>query len=231
MNIIAPKIQPNKARAWFVTVFNPVIEALDAEIKSLNDMNYTYDSRSRRLLGVKPLEYWLDSRYLPNMEDVFKKIPELKGYFTRHDEQVEKLSALCIELHKQIKNSPHITDINTFVSRLSQDGHTTSLQHSLEQHEDSFRDYIAELLINNIKSLPTGHSFSPFFTVQYNSITPIQTLRLSLIDNSEGSIISQLEWQRKESLRHCSELRNELDTIRTTISDEIDVPIAPIQND
>lgn len=223
MNI--PQVKPNKAKAWFITVLNPIINALESEIRLLTLNNWTYDSRIKNFYRIKPIEYWVDSQYLPNLSDVLKKIPELKPDFDKHDCTLSSAIKTCNELYNAITHSSNIGDIKVITS------HDATLSELVKISPEGVTNNIAELLINNIEIVDEANVYKPLFVrLEQTGVTPISSLRSSLIGDTPSAKQAYVHLQDigTELLNICKALQKNLDNIRTQISDEADVPIVPI---
>ena len=66
-------------RAWFDTVFNPLIHGLEMELRALDAGNLTWRFNSRRLVTFHPARERLSGEAWPNWEQMFELHPELAG--------------------------------------------------------------------------------------------------------------------------------------------------------
>src|SRR5205823_14370234 len=105
------KFGPNIVRAWFDTVINPLLRALEIEKKYLEKKDWTWRSHLERLEAVRPVETIIGYEAMSNLKLIFEFYPDVEKMTQEHDEKSEKLLAACKELYQVIRESPELKKI------------------------------------------------------------------------------------------------------------------------
>ena len=63
-------VGPRIVRAWFDTVVNPLIDALESEMRVMQDGNFTWRFRPAGFEYIRPIRQHLDPRFLANLEQL-----------------------------------------------------------------------------------------------------------------------------------------------------------------
>jgi hypothetical protein len=78
-------------RAWFDTVVNPLIDAIESEMRVIQNGNFTWRFRPAGFEYIRPIRQHLDPRFLANLEQLVTLYPDVDAFFRKHDECVESL--------------------------------------------------------------------------------------------------------------------------------------------
>ena len=97
------QIGPRIVRAWFDTVINPLLRALETEQKLLADKDWTWRFRPGGLETIRPANRYIDSEARENLEHFSELKPKIGRALGVHDERVSFLVEQCKKLHQAIK--------------------------------------------------------------------------------------------------------------------------------
>jgi hypothetical protein len=97
---LVPRVGPRIVRAWFDTVINPLLQALESELHLLERRNWTFSHRTGKLELIRPLRGYLAYDASANLEQILKSNTTLEPNAARHDEAVERLRNAVASLHE-----------------------------------------------------------------------------------------------------------------------------------
>lgn len=145
------KFGPNIVRAWFDTVINPLLRALEVEKKYLEEKDWTWRSNPERLEAVRPVQNIIGYEAADNLGQIFEFYPDVKKMTQEHEEKREGLLTACRELHQVIRESPEfqkIYDEVTSEDSLSKHGIDNLESVFLGGRKESNIDFITEYIVN-----------------------------------------------------------------------------------
>ena len=98
-------VGPNIVRAWFDTVINPLLEALEREQELLGRKNWSWRYLPEQLEYFRPAQAYLSHRTRSNAEQFFDLFPQIKSAVAKHDKAVDALTNACLRLQKSLLDS------------------------------------------------------------------------------------------------------------------------------
>jgi hypothetical protein len=75
---------PRIVRAWFDTVINPILRALERENSRLIRSNWSWQYRLRVLEEIRPVRVYISHGMQDNLEQFLNFTPEVKPHVDRH---------------------------------------------------------------------------------------------------------------------------------------------------
>lgn len=216
----APETGPKTVRAWFDTVMNPLLRALESEDELLRSRNWTWRFRPGALEMLRRTESYLDPEVRDNLEQIKEDYSAMKVAVDEHDRNVEQLSRCCEQLHKALVQSQDLkstyerTTSSDSLSRLG--AVLAELFGAYPQHDHL--ELLAQYIVNNTGQLPSYYSPSRLWNTYHDEF-------LDLLDRPGIRPQHEMTVETGEALRRSAErLRNELRTTRHRLSREHDVP-------
>lgn len=216
------RIGPNTVRAWFKTVINPLIEALEQQEYYLKSDNRSWDGYGRRLV-MQPIVKSISRNFLPNFNHIITFYPTLQVLSDQHSEALEFLRAKCEVLFNALIQHPEliqkVQEIRTDSQKNGMDDrHQERLYSFLRRPEEDIIRLASDNIINHIQSHYGMRTDYEFWEQYRNDFLPIL--------NDTG--ISPLEKQTNEAgaslLALVTNLLEELESIRKNLSEGYDVP-------
>jgi hypothetical protein len=212
----APKKRTRRVEAWIYTVINPLIEALKVEKSFLDSQNWTWRYRTNSLEFIGPLESYVDSISLPNFEDFFIGNSRLEQMRKEHEELRETLSQCC---HKAFT---HLDKLDAFRNRVA--ASLSSYRESAAENpagaipDSDFYKLIAQYVINNIRELPGHYTTSGFWAERGKEFLEFRTVDVFRKLDAAGKHLSERDEKLLQTLKN----------LRAKLSQEFDVPPAPV---
>jgi hypothetical protein len=206
------KVGPNIVRAWFDTVINPLLRALEIEKKYL----------AERLEAVRPVQSIIGYEATANLEQIFEFYTNVEKLTQEHEEKREELLNACKELHHVIRESPELQKIydeatsKDSLSKLGlKEGSRGIFPDGTEKRD---MDFLTEYIVNN------GGEFSRYIMVsrfwrEYREVFLAILNSPSVRDHNEKAL------KAGESLLETVEgFISLLKELRRKLSSEYDVP-------
>ncbi len=155
------QVGPQIVRAWFDTVLNPLIRALEAEQEWLAKMNPTWRFQPSGLEALRHIRAHLDPWAWDNAEQFFEFYPEVKKAALEHDESVNLLTDSCRRLQQVIVESSDLREVyHRTTSADSLATLNTTLQNLFGSYpEEDHLALLAQHVVNN-----TGELFGYYTT-------------------------------------------------------------------
>lgn len=160
-----PHIGPNNVRAWFDTVINPVLEALEVERDLLRKKNWTWQFQPGGLESIRHITAHIAPEARPNLEFFMQLNPAIELILKAHDKSVDDLSRACAELQTALQNSSRLRELYTkFTS-------PKSIVRLKRTAADLFGAYpqshhlalLAQYIVNNTAELPDYYYTAPLW--------------------------------------------------------------------
>lgn len=150
-----PPYGPNIVRAWFDTVFHPMLSGLENEISFLDRRNWTFRQDSEMLGHIAPVVGYV-GRARENLEQFVSFFSDVEMLTSRHDELVACLSDSCLlYFNAVLENEQFLRAYENAradaLKVLKRDFHEFFGSYSTE---DEFKRILAEYIVNNLGSLP-----------------------------------------------------------------------------
>ncbi len=104
------KIGPRIVRAWFDTVINPLLRALETEQRLLKERNWTWRFRPADLELIHPVRVHLEVDARDNLDQCLEFFPNLGMGIEEHDTAVSHLLENCKTLQQTIQENPALRE-------------------------------------------------------------------------------------------------------------------------
>jgi hypothetical protein len=163
---VPPRIGPRIVRAWFDTVFNPLIPSLEFEALLLGKHNWTFAYRPAKLERIRPVREHLTNRGQANLDQILELDAVPTANLRSHDEVANRLENMVLALHRSLTANTQFT--NLCDSLLAPES-----LHSLgiESVDEIFGAYpepdrynlIAQYVVNNSGELSSHYSTARFW--------------------------------------------------------------------
>jgi hypothetical protein len=233
---------PRIVRAWFDTVINPILRALELENSRLIRSNWSWQYRLRVLEDIRPIRVYISHGMQDNLEHFLNFTPEVKPHVDRHDEEVAQLEKNCSTLHTALisKSSllalyKELTTPEALQRAFSQSRLKNNPAVDLSARDvlaEFFGGYptsdhisiLAEYIINNTCELPEHYTTAPFWNAYRERL--MQVLKEPKVNAEYRKTSAAGAKLRATSNR----LRDELQQIRLSLSIEHDVPYVDPQS-
>jgi hypothetical protein len=218
---IAPRVGPRIVRAWFDTVFNPLIPALDLELALLSKRNWTYSFAPLTLELVRPIRRRVREEAEANLDQVLQLNAALAANAQTHDVAVERLLSSVAALHGALVANHDFVDLcNSLMApeRL--------LELGINERREIFGAYpesdrfklIAQNVVNGTSELPSHYSTAKFWN--FNRERLLQSMTLPNVREHYAATV-----QVGDHLASVSRtLLNQLKELRLELSLRHDVP-------
>jgi hypothetical protein len=89
-------------RAWFNTVLNPLLQALQTEVRLLAEGNFTWRFEQRTLASFASVEAYIAQMAWPNLKQFLSLFPEYRDLIEAHDRGVQMLLEACREMESAL---------------------------------------------------------------------------------------------------------------------------------
>jgi hypothetical protein len=218
-------------RAWFDTVINPLLRALETERSHLAKKDWTWQFRPGSFEVPQPIAAHLD--VVPdNLEQFLQFQPEVGNVVAQHDERVGILLGTCSDLQRNLEEGAELDKLYREVtsaeslSRLRptllgvSEWSDENLVHSFfgAYPKPDHLALLAQYIINHTPELPYYYSTAPLWNVYRNEF-------LALLNypsvKAEEEAAEKTGKDLLEAVRHLTDL---LKAARETLSLEYDVP-------
>ncbi|MDT5159042.1 MAG: hypothetical protein QOH51_3399 [Acidobacteriota bacterium] len=155
------KVGPNIVRAWFDTVINPLIRALEVEKKYLEKKDWTWRFGLGSLEAVRPVQSIIGYEAMANLEQIFEFYPAVEKLTQEHEEKREELLTACKELYQLIRESPELQKMyDEATSEDSLSKHHIKLRDIFPDGSTNYKkDFLTEYIVND------GGEFSSYIMV------------------------------------------------------------------
>ena len=200
-----------RVEAWVYTVINPLIEALKIEKSFLQEKNWTWGYETKDLDFILPLERYIDSASLPNLEDFLKAYPSIGQEWKKHEDIRRALSENCLIAFN------HLIVLKAFKEKVESSCSIFGEYPGGAVPEKDFDKLIAKYVVNQIKDLPGHYTTSTFWARFGHEFFEFRT----------GKELEKLDLSGKQLEEHDDHLLTKLKDLRSTLCEEHDVPPAP----
>ena len=102
---------PNIVRAWFDTVINPLLDALEVEHDLLRKKNWTWQFQAGGLESIRHIIGHIALEARPNLELFIQLNPEIAVLGEKHDKAVDKRSQACAELQTALQSCSRLREL------------------------------------------------------------------------------------------------------------------------
>jgi hypothetical protein len=223
-------------RAWFDTIINPLLRALEHENSRLLRFNWTWQFRLGVLEHIRPAEQYISHETRDNLDQFLNFQRAAKTDINKHDKEVEALTNACQRLHAALVNkSPlprlyeELTTLDSLRSAWNESRfrglplEDASTDRLLAEFFGGFpkSDHVsvlAEYIVNNIGDLPDHYTTAPFWNRYRERL--MQVLQASEVRNE----YRQTQTAGAQLRQTSNELRQNLQQIRLELSITYDLP-------
>lgn len=215
-----PVIGPNNVRAWFETVINPLLDALDVESGLLRKKNWTWQFQAGGLESIRHIIVHIALEARPNLELFTQLNPDIAELLEKHDKAVDKLSQACADLQTALESCARLRKLYlTFTSqKLLAAMHRTVADLFGAYPESQHLSLLAQYIVNNTPDLPDYYYTAPLWN-KYGRIFLALLSHASVRSRSKAVNTAGLEL-----LRPVDRLIVVLRTTRLSLSLKYDVP-------
>ena len=185
-------------RAWFDTVLNPLIRALNSEANLLAHRNFTWKTEVRRFATLVPVREHLVDEAQPNFDQFLSLHPEYNPPIAEHDRRLAPLAEACDRLQQALIEAETLRKV---LDR--------------EKVQQSDMDFcvrlIAEYVINDAQTLPDYYTIAAIWNrhrdefraaLQTNGVSPAWQATMEAAGTFETAV--------RELIDKLSAFRNEL---------------------
>jgi len=163
------RIGPAIVRAWFDTVLNPLIRALDTELTLLTEGNLTWRFQPQGLVSLVPVRSHLMVDAYSNLDQFLSLNPDFKMLVQVHDRGCAALFDACRHLEARLIESEAM---RSMFDRLSGSdklppGTDMAAIFGACQPPDYLK-VLAEYIINGVQRLPSYYSTADFWNRHSN---------------------------------------------------------------
>jgi hypothetical protein len=218
-------------RAWFDTVINPLLRALEVERSHLEQKDWTWQFRTSKFEVLQPICAHMD--VVPdNLEQFLKFHLEVKKLVAQHDERVLLLSARCSDLQNKLEHSQELASL---YQRVTSPESLSRLRPSMFgvsdwSDENLIRSFfgaypesdhlalLAQYVVNHTQELPYYYSTAPLWNAYRNEF--LELLDLPLV-RADEELAAKAGHDLRETVRRLTDV---LRRIRERLSIEYDLP-------
>jgi hypothetical protein len=218
----SPRIGPNIVRAWFDTVLNPAIRALDIERGLLQRRNWTFAFSARALELIQPLGQRFHSA---NLEQFREMNPVAASELDKHDALVAELQSSVTALFDDLVADREFVDLCDSLLAPENLGKLGILDISEvfgAYRPDARYNLIAEYVVNNTGELPAYYATAKLWNGHRDALLECLT-RLPRVTARYTAVVEAAEGLKGASGNLETRLRN----LRQELSLRYDVPLIP----
>ena len=193
-------VGPNIVRAWFDTVINPILEALEMERGLLRKKNWTWQFRPGGLESMRHLRGYIALEARPNLELFERLNPGVASILKAHDTGVDKLARACAELQTVLQTNSRLRDLySKFTSPKSLETINRTVADLFGGYRQS--DHIAllaQFIVNNAAELPDYYYTAPFWNRHRTAFlaflrSPSLKSRSDAVNTAGAELLRQVE--------------------------------------
>jgi hypothetical protein len=218
---LAPRVGPRIVRAWFDTVFNPLIPSLELELGLLGKRNWTFSFAPLTLELIRPARRYLREEAEANLEQVLELDAGLWANTQTHDGAVENLLSSVTALHGALVANRDFVDLcNSLLApeKLANLG-IRDLREIFGAYPASDRlNLIAQNVVNHVGELPSHYSTAKFWNLHRERL--LQSLTLPNVRERYASTVQVGEHLASVSKTLLSQIKD----LRLELSLRHDVP-------
>lgn len=218
-------IGPNRARAWVVTVVNPVLSGLARAKFYLASGNWTWRYRTESFEVIYPPSALVPIPYHANLEDLLASQELIATSFAEYERSLEGLAGACASAHAGLVGNPAFQEaVRSATDRYGRDPEIAKRGDvawwgALPEEEAS--QLAAERVVND-------HSGDPYatdagFWARFGS-----ELLAFRQDPGLRSLFDALEERGRSALASLSDVESKLTELRRRLGSEHDLPPVPV---
>jgi hypothetical protein len=184
-----PRIGPRIVRAWFDTVFNPIIPSLEFGLLLIAKRNWTFSFRTGTLERIRPIDRYLADWGQANLEQILQLDVVLAANIQSHDNAVERLQDTVVALHKALTANREFTRLcDSLLAETFRDLGIISAVAIFGAYPESDRyNLIAQDVVNNSGEQSSHYSTAKFWNRNREAL--LQSLDLPNVREQYASTI------------------------------------------
>jgi len=211
-----------RIKAWVYAIMNPLIDSFRRETELLKNGNLSWRVHSRRCEYIRPVAELIDFDQRPNLEDFLAENPNFHARFDDHDvavAAVEQAAARFVQ--GLLQSSPFKKEVAECLRNYESQARPSNPAYPelIGYVRERAAEYIAEYLVNNIKSLPrhyVHYAFWELFAPEFEQFRQRSTCAAT----SEAA---------KKLLKVTEKLSVDVEALRLNLCRQYDIPAAPIE--
>ena len=183
-------VGPRIVRAWFDTIVNPLIDALESEMRVLGNRNFTWRFRPAGFEFIRRIGRHLDSRMLANLDHLTAFYRDIDISFGNHDQSVDALRRDVEELHRCIVQAPEFQKLlEEAVSpdSLRELGVSSPTEIFGAYPKEDWAGVVAQYVVNGTGELPFHYSTAKLWNARRHELTGI--LKTPEIESRYNSVV------------------------------------------
>jgi hypothetical protein len=213
----AQALGPRIVRAWFDTVINPLLNALEKEQQLLAQQHWTWEFSPPSLESIHRVQAYVDR---DNLEHFTQHYPEVARAIEEHDQQQLLLLQYCQQLQSMIAGSPELLALYqqaTTPEALAEVGTTMERLFSGSPQEQRLH-LLAQYIVNHAGELPYFYIIAPLWNTHRQAF-------LTLLEHASIRPVSEVTNQAGAAMwRSVDRLFRLLKEVRQKLAEEHDVP-------
>jgi hypothetical protein len=162
-------------RAWFNTVLNPLLQALQIEIRLLAEGNLTWRFEQRALASFASAKTYIAQLAWPNLEQFLSLFPEYRKLLDAHDQGVRTLLEACCAMETALVRSRAMQQHFQHLDAEVQHSGADIAEFFGACRRDDFTKVLAEYIINGVRRLPGYYSTAPIWNKHFEDFLAIRT--------------------------------------------------------
>lgn len=221
-------------RAWFDTIINPLIQALEVEEHFLSKGNWTWRFHTSRFEHLAPIQDHLTLQGRVNLEQFVFFESEAGQRIREHDDAIENLRTCCKALEAilvqaiealrplALTTTQALADIQVWVQQFPVREADNDLQQFVKEYPDpKWSQLLAQYILNHQEELPRHYTTSGFWNQYRHNFLKLLEYPASSIQVPYRAVMNA---GRSLEVR-VSELVKNLKVVRNRLSIEHDVPL------
>jgi hypothetical protein len=209
-------VHNERFKAWVYAVINPVLEGLRIESAFLQKKDWTFRVRTGELEYVRPVAAYVEFPSQPNLEDFLESNQEERRIIAGRDQSREALREKCQEALAHLAGQEGFRQkVSSCADQFTGAGEFRTEVANMPKGE--FHKLVAQLIVNNIRSLPEHYSISRFWS-QFGE--DLMAFRI-------GEVFQQADQAGEQLVESNKQVSASLRETRKQLAEEHDVPFAP----
>lgn len=209
------------ARAWIVTVINPILDGLRREDFFLRRKNWTWRYSTKGFEYLRSVAEYVDRSYRDNLVEFHFWYPTLGRVIDGRDDALKRLAAMCDTAFQHLLAS---ADFRTAVeqAKATARGKGMDLVSALGTYQEGWPEIFAEYVVNDIAELPTHYAPSRFWREE--GATILRTRKSESV-RSDFDAVDQAGNKVLDANQHAQE---KLASIRQMFTRKFGLPPVPL---
>lgn len=169
---------PNIVRAWFDTVFQPLLRGLEMERGVLARKNWTWEFWRPSLRSLAPVREHVSAEAWDNLEQLLSFHPELTPPIDEHDRRVQELFESCQAFHYALVSSPELRNLWKQIAEECPRtvGGEPRNHFGAYSTDEEFIAVLADYVVNNVSQQPAHYATSKLWNHYRERLTALREL-------------------------------------------------------